>query len=148
MDLGIGGRDRRAIFSAIRDDWRTPRELFNGLDAEFHFTCDVASSDDNHLCDRYFTKELDGLTQPWSGVCWLNPPYGPAIYKWLQKAVNESKLGTITVCLLPARTDTIWFHGLVLPFATDIRFIRRRLCYDGDKTKRAPFPSMIVVFRP
>lgn len=149
MELQVGGRHRRAMFTSTKnDEWRTPKAFFDGLDAEFHFTLDVAASETNHQCERYFTKEADALSQQWEGVCWCNPPYGPAIAKWTQKAVDECSRGVTTVMLVPARTDTIWFHGHVLPFASEIRFIRRRLIYMDNPRRSSPFPSMVVVFRP
>ena len=146
MELSVGGRHRRALFSSARGDWRTPREVFRQLNAEFHFTCDVAASAQNHLCDSYFDEAVDGLGQAWVGVCYCNPPYGRAVGKWVAKAADSTKDGTTTVMLLPSRTDTKWFHDIILPRASEIRFIPSRLYFDDNPNGRAPFPSMIVVF--
>ena len=86
---------------------------------------------------------MDGLKQEWVGVCWCNPPYGRGIGKWMKKAAEAS---AIVVCLVPARTDTKWFHEWVLNRA-EIRFIRGRLHFNGSKNS-APFPSMLVIYRP
>lgn len=148
MDLSSGSPTRRAMFStAIRTDWRTPKDLFRSLNDEFGFTCDVASSDQNHLCDSYFTEQNDAFKYDWDGVCFCNPPYGRAIGRWVAKAASESERGTTVVCLLPARTDTSWFHQYILPVADEIRFICGRLYFDDGTKGRAPFPSMIVVYR-
>lgn len=138
----------KALYSSNRDDWETPEDLFQALNEEFHFTIDVASDDNNCKCKRHFTKEQDGLKQPWHGdgeTVWCNPPYGRGIVDWVQKAFVESKFwNTTCVMLLPARTDTKWFHVYVAPHA-EVRFIRGRLKF-GNRMD-APFPSMIVIFR-
>lgn len=131
------------MFSSARDDWETPLELFDELDAIFGFQTDVCATPQNAKCARYFTPEMDGLSQKWEGVCWCNPPYGREIGKWVEKAHLSSKTA-ITVMLLPARTDTAWFHEYVLRYA-NIRFLRGRLKFGGGKYP-APFPSMIAVF--
>ena len=125
-------------------EWGTPQKLFDELNAEFHFTLDACANEHNHKCSYYFNKEQDGLKQPWGGqVVYCNPPYGRVIAEWVKKAA-ESK--TLVVMLLPARTDTKWFHEYIYGKA-EIRFIRGRLHFNDDKPS-APFPSMIVVFRP
>lgn len=130
------------FYSAKRDDWGTPDDLFFMLDMEYGFEIDVCANAENHKCDTYYTKEDDGLSKEWQGVCWCNPPYGRQISKWVKKAY-ESDSATV-VMLLPARTDTSWFHNYVLPYA-EIKFIRGRIQFDGAKYN-APFPSMIAVF--
>jgi phage N-6-adenine-methyltransferase len=112
------------FFSAKRDDWGTPDDLFFMLDMEYGFEIDVCANEENHKCDVYYTKEDDGLSKEWQGVCWCNPPYGRQISKWVKKAY-ESDSATV-VMLLPARTDTSWFHNYVLPYA-EIKFIRGRI---------------------
>ena len=136
------------MFSSKTDLWETPQEFFDELDAEFHFNLDVCALSENAKCDQYYTPEQDGLSQPWYGRCWCNPPYGREIGKWVEKAycsAVEKKEG-IVVMLLPARTDTRWFHEYIYGKA-EIRFIRGRLKFGGSKNS-APFPSMVVVFRP
>jgi site-specific DNA-methyltransferase (adenine-specific) len=135
----------KLMTSSQRDDWETPQELFEKLEAEFRFTLDAAASAENAKCERYFTKEDNGLEQSWDGErVWCNPPYGRKVGEWVKKAA-ESK--AVTVMLLFARTDTTWFHEYVLenPRA-EVRFVRGRIRFVGAKD-RAPIPSMIVVFR-
>ena len=134
------------MFSSEKDDWETPQDFFNKYDNIYHFTLDAASNDKNAKCQNHFTKETDGLRHTWTGeTVWLNPPYGKGIGKWVQKAYEESrKPDTTVVCLLPARTDTKWFHDYCK--LGKIEFIRGRLKFEGNKNN-APFPSMIVVFQ-
>lgn len=130
--------------SSNSDEWSTPPQIFEELDAEFHFTLDVASTDGNALCERHYTKSDDGLSQPWTGSVWCNPPYGRKIGRWLRKAALEND-GGVTVCLVPARTDTAWWHDWVVGHASEVRFIRGRLKF-GDSNASAPFPSAVVVY--
>ena len=124
--------------------WETPRELFRCLDAEFHFTLDVCALPETAKCARYFTPTDDGLAQPWGGVCWMNPPYGRAIGAWMRKAYEESQRGCTVVCLVPARTDTEWWHQYAM--RGEIRYLRGRVRF-GEAVSGAPFPSAIVIFR-
>lgn len=106
------------LFSSKKEDWETPQDLFNELDKEFHFTVDVASSDDNYKVKKHYTKKEDGLLQDWDNeVVWCNPPYGREISKWVEKAYFSK---AVTVMLLPARTDTKWFHKYI--------YIKNGLC--------------------
>ena len=130
------------MFSSKTDMCATPQDFFDLLNAEFGFTCDVCATKENAKCERYFTPEQDGLKQEWTGVCWCNPPYGRLIGKWVQKAA-ESKC--TVVMLLPARTDTRWFHDYIYKKA-EVRFLRGRLKFGGCQNA-APFPSMVVIFR-
>lgn len=130
------------MFSSKTDLWATPQELFNELDSEFHFTVDVCALPENAKCKQFFTPEIDGLKQEWAGVCWCNPPYGRKIGLWVKKAAKSS---CTVVMLLPARTDTRWFHDYIYGYA-EIRFIKGRLKFGGCDNS-APFPSMICVFR-
>lgn len=127
----------RALFTSETVEWATPKALFERLDAEFGFDFDPCPIEN---------VEGDGLAPlfvSWEGRrVFCNPPYGPQIRKWLLRG-REAELA---VYLLPARTDTRWFHDLCLPFASEIRFIKGRLKF-GDATTGAPFPSMIVVFK-
>ena len=134
------------MFSSKKDDWTTPPDFFKQLDNEFHFTLDAASSEENHLCKNYFTIETDGLSQDWGGhKVFCNPPYGRQIGKWVQKAWEEAKKpNTTIVMLLPARTDTKWFHSYIYHQAK-IRFIKGRLKFGGSQNS-APFPSMVVIW--
>jgi phage N-6-adenine-methyltransferase len=133
------------MFSSKTDEWETPQKLFEDLDKEFNFTTDVCATDENKKCDYYFTKAIDGLHMAWAGKCWMNPPYGKEIGKWVKKAYEEVKRGVpLVVCLLPARTDTKWFHEYCTK--GEIRFLKGRLKFGGCKWN-APFPNMIVIFR-
>lgn len=132
------------MFSSDSTEWATPQWLFDELDREFHFTLDVCATADNAKCKRFFTKKQDALLQDWSGeTCWMNPPYGRTMGQWMEKAALSN---TIVVCLLPVRTDTKWFHRWVYGKA-ETRFIEGRLIFEGAQNS-APFPSMIVIFRP
>lgn len=146
-------REARAIkavsvhFMHMTDAWETPQATFDALDAVFHFETDVCADATNAKCARYFTTEQDGLKQQWTGICWMNPPYGLAIDRWVQKAYESSLWGTTVVCLLPARTDTQWWQQYVLPLPRDcVRFLPGRQYFSGKG--RAPFPSAVVIFRP
>lgn len=136
------------MFSSKTDLWETPQDFFDRLNDEFHFNVDVCATPENAKCDKYFTKENDGLSQSWGmgHTCWCNPPYGREIGKWVQKAYLSSRDGNTVVMLLPARTDTKWFHEYIYNQA-EIRFIKGRLKF-GNSKNSAPFPSMIVVFKP
>ena len=135
----------KVLFSSKSDEWETPIDIFNKLDAEFHFDLDPCSTDSNHKCDKYFTKEINGLSKNWGGRrVFCNPPYSN-ISKWVEKAYRESQQDhTLIVLLIPARTDTRYFHDYIYQ-RSEIRFIKGRLKFSGKGS--APFPSMIVVFR-
>lgn len=130
------------MFSSQSDQWETPQDFFNELNGEFHFTLDVCALPENAKCPVFFTPDMDGLTREWKGVCWCNPPYGRSVGKWVEKAATCT---ATVVMLLPARTDTKWFHDWVLPYG-EIRYVRGRLKFGGCNNS-APFPSMVVVFR-
>lgn len=135
----------KVLYSSKTDMWATPQRLFDDLDKEFHFNLDVCAVPENAKCDRFYTPEMNGLYQPWCGVCWCNPPYGREVGKWVEKAYLSATCGRATVVmLLPARTDTKWFHEYIYQKA-EIRFIKGRLKFGGCKNS-APFPSMVVVF--
>lgn len=137
---------RYVHFRSTRDVLSTPQAFFDKLDAEFGFTVDVCALPHNAKCLTYYSPEQDGLQQVWTGTCWCNPPYGTVIEQWVQKAYESAQLGATVVCLVPSRTDTHWWHDYVLPYA-EIRFVPRRLHFD-DSGNSAPFPSVVVIFRP
>ena len=145
---GVGERhmNTELMFSSKTDLWETPQDLFDKLNNEFHFTLDVCATPENAKCEEFYTKEQDGLKQPWKGTVWCNPPYGRQIGEWVRRAFLASISGNTVVMLLPARTDTRWFHEYIYGKA-EIRFIRGRLKFGGSKNS-APFPSMVVVFMP
>ena len=131
-------------FSSKTDLWYTPQDFFKKYDDVYKFETDVCATDDNAKCAKYYTEEMDGLSQEWRGVCWMNPPYGRTISKWMKKAYESSLTGATVVCLVPARTDTGWWHDYAMK--GDIEFIRGRLKFGGSKNS-APFPSAVVVFK-
>lgn len=133
------------LFSSKTDDWATPMKVFRQLDYEFHFELDVCADDINAKCSRYFTKAENGLEQDWTGICWMNPPYGKTIGQWMAKAYQSAQNGATVVCLVPSRTDASWWHEWAMK--GEVRFIRGRLRFGGAKNS-APFPSVVVVFRP
>lgn len=138
-------KDLSVHFSSESEEWETPKGLFAAYDRTYQFDLDVCASAENAKCTDYFDRYLDGLSKAWHGrSCWMNPPYGRGITgKWVKKAYEESQLGTLVVCLLPARTDTKWFHEYCLK--GEIRFLKGRLKF-GNAKHSAPFPSMIVIF--
>lgn len=131
-------------------EWATPQVLFDSLNDEFHFTLDPASTDANAKCEKHFTRDDDGLSMDWGGECvFCNPPYGKAIGAWVEKAAKETeKPGTCVVLLIPARTDTSYFHDYLYGKA-ELRFIRGRVKFvrEDGLTGSAPFPSMIAILR-
>lgn len=136
----------KVLFSSTTDEWSTPQHIFDELGKKFQFDLDVCATPQNAKCKKFFTRADDGLAQVWTGSCWMNPPYGREIGLWVEKAwrsVNKEHANSV-VCLLPARTDTKWFHDYCWKYG-DITFIRGRLKFGGAKNS-APFPSMIVVF--
>lgn len=133
------------MFSSKSDMWETPQDFFDKLNEEFHFTVDVCAIPENAKCEKFFSPKNDGLKQEWEGVCWCNPPYGRKIGLWVEKAYVASTWGATVVMLLPARTDTKWFHEYIYNKA-EIRFIKGRLKFGNSKTA-APFPSMVVIYR-
>lgn len=137
----------KGLFTSNSEDWETPQDLFNELNREFDFKIDVCADKKNTKCKKYWTKKDNALSKDWTkikGWKWMNPPYGREIKDWIAYAHFMGK----TVCLLPARTDTKWFHSHIygLLFRPDIRFIKGRLKFSGSKNS-APFPSMIVIFK-
>jgi site-specific DNA-methyltransferase (adenine-specific) len=136
----------KVIYSSKNDEWTTPDDLFNKLNAEFNFTLDAAASNENYKVANYYTIQDDGLRRSWGGeIVFCNPPYSN-INEWVKKAYNESlKPKTTIVLLIPARTDTKFFHKYIY-HRSEIRFIRGRVHFSNSK-QPAPFPSMIVIFR-
>lgn len=134
------------MFSNKTDEWATPQALFDALNEEFGFDLDPCATAETAKCPQFFTKDDDGLTKNWGGrVVFCNPPYSKAA-EWVKKCYAESlKPGTTVVLLVPARTDTKWFHKYIYHRA-EIRFLKGRLKF-SDSQNAAPFPSMLVVFR-
>lgn len=142
-----------ALLSSKNMNWCTPPDFFAELDQEFHFELDPAATDKSAKCARYFTPADDGLNQDWGGCSvFCNPPYGRAIQDWVRKGYEESqKPGTVVVMLIPARTDTSYFHDYIFHGKADeVRFLRGRLKFtdeDGNAKDAAPFPSAVIVWR-
>lgn len=136
------------MFSSQTDQWATPQDFFDKLNEEFHFTLDPCADEFNHKCEKYYTEEQDGLSQSWGKeTVFCNPPYGREIGKWVEKAYAENLIGgSLVVMLIPARTDTKWFHDYIYnKHNVEIRFLKGRLKF-GDSKNSAPFPSMVVIF--
>ena len=158
-------------FTNKSNEWETPRSLFKDLDDEFNFTIDVCATKDNTKCERFYNKQSNGLAQSWENeIAFMNPPYGREIGTWIEKAYRESLNGAIVVCLIPARTDTRYWHDYIFPNA-EVRFLKGRVKFlnngeeveyieqlglfgeeqsevvtsDGDMP--APFPSAVVIFK-
>lgn len=142
--------DREVLFSKKSDEWSTPQWLFEQMNSEHGFTLDPAATLENSKCTKFFTLEEDGLSKDWQGeTVFINPPYSKC-YDWIKKAHSEAKKeNTKIVMLIPARTDTKWFHEFCLDnsVVSEICFLKGRLKF-GDQKNPAPFPSMIVVFDP
>jgi phage N-6-adenine-methyltransferase len=151
-----------ALFSSDSSEWSTPTDFFDNLNKEWDFNLDPCATKENAKCDLFYTVKDDGLKLPWyafpahqtinrewvPGRVFVNPPYGREVGQWVEKAVAEVQNGNaeVVVMLLPARTDTRWFQDYVLPYASEIDFIRGRLKFGGSKNS-APFPSVVVVFK-
>lgn len=134
------------MFSSKTDLWETPQQFYDELDREFNFTLDPCATPKNAKCQKYYTVIENGLKQNWQGeTVFCNPPYGREIKHWVEKCYKESlKPNTTVVMLIPARTDTAYFHDYIYGKA-ELRFIRGRLKFSNSKNS-APFPSMVVVF--
>ena len=149
------------MFSSASNEWETPDTFFQELDQEFHFTLDPCCQEYSHKCAKFYTPDMDGLSQSWEGErVFCNPPYGREIGLWVRKCYEEAqKPNTTVVMLVPARTDTRWFHEYIYQKNNvEIRFVKGRLRFinrqtssynpTGDlQTQSAPFPSMVVIFR-
>ncbi len=135
---------RNVHFSSVTDEWSTPQELFDALTWVYgEFSLDPCATVSNAKCQRFFTRKDDGLSLPWSGKVFMNPPYGREIGRWVRKAYEESREGAFVVCLVPARTDTRWWQDYAR--RGHVHFLRGRLRF-GSARNSAPFPSAIVTF--
>jgi phage N-6-adenine-methyltransferase len=124
-------------FMSERMDWKTPKAVYQALDAEFAF--------DHDPCPAGWDGKVDGLTSDWGNSNYVNPPYGRALPLWVKKSYEQWQEGKTVVMLIPSRTDTRWWHDYCMK-ATEIRFIKGRLKFD-DQPNPAPFPSCLVIFR-
>ena len=127
------------------------KKFFNELHEKYNFTLDVASNDNNAKLENYFTKGDDGLKKEWKGRVFCNPPYGREIKHWVEKAYNESKkdYNELIVLLIPARTDTTYWHDYIFNKASEIIFLKGRLKFEinGKSTNPAPFPSALIIYK-
>jgi site-specific DNA-methyltransferase (adenine-specific) len=146
LALATGSVASSVHFSSATPEWATPQDFYDRCHAEFRFTLDPCSTRANAKCEKHYTLEDDGLSKSWGNErVWMNPPYGREIGHWMRKAWESAQAGALVVCLVPARTDTGWWHD----YATrgEIRFVRGRLKFGGHMNS-APFPSALVILRP
>ena len=133
-------------FQSLLDVRATPPDLFAVLHQEFGFVTDVCALPHNTKCERFFSPEVNGLAQEWTGVCFMNPPYGREMGVWIKKGLDSARRGATVVCVIPSRTDAMWWHEYVMR-ASEVRFLRGRETFGGSENP-APFPTAIIVFRP
>ena len=142
--------NNKLFFSSDLQTGKTPDDLYNILDNEFHFDFDpcptfISAHRRKYSTNNFSLAPFDGLTISWKKSNYCNPPYNNQ-KAWVEKAYNESLKNKICVMLLPARTDTILFHDFIFKKAHEIRFLKGRLKFK-QYTNSAPFPSMIVIFK-
>lgn len=125
----------KGLFSSATEHWATPKALYEALNAEFRF--------DDDPCPLH--SVTDGLGRPWGQRTYCNPPYGRKIWEWITKGICEAEKGKLVVMLIPSRTDTTWWHNLVMRHAKEIRFLWGRLHF-GEHKQGAPFPSAVIIF--
>lgn len=149
--MGIFDKNK---FDSVKTDWSTHWDFFNPLNNEFNFTVDASADAQNRKVDRYWDKQIDGLKQDWSNeVVWCNPPYGRNVPEWLKKGQEAAKNGATSVFLIPAKTNTIWFHKLCLA-ADEIRFVKGRPKFynyaneDKEAVHGLPIPLCLVIYKP
>lgn len=142
----------KSLFTSNREDWETPQDFYDRLNTKYHFEWDLAASDNNAKCDHYLTRDDNSLEQNWgelSGNMFLNPPYGRQLKLWVKKAAETHlKYDQCLVMLIPARTDTSYWHDYIFNHA-EIEFLRGRLKFevDGVSGDSAPFPSALVIYK-
>lgn len=142
----------KALFTSNKEDWETPQDFYDRLNAKYHFEWDLAASDDNAKCSCYFTRDDNSLEQDWEGLSgnlFLNPPYGRELKLWVKKAATTGlKDKQNLVMLIPSRTDTSYWHDYIFNHA-EIKFLRGRLKFevDGVSGDSAPFPSALVIYK-
>jgi phage N-6-adenine-methyltransferase len=142
--INLAAMLNRALLTSQSAEWTTPQDLYEALDQRFHFELDPCATPQNAKCRRFFSKVNDGLKQKWTGRVFMNPPYGREIGRWVKKAFEESRHNAeLVICLVPARTDTRWWHDWCL--RGEIQFIRGRLKFGAAKNP-APFPSALIGF--
>jgi site-specific DNA-methyltransferase (adenine-specific) len=130
------------------NEWATPWDFFNPLNEIFQFTCDVCALPENAKHPKFYSPDIDGLSQKWSGACWMNPPYNN-VPQWVEKAYNEAQRGVLVVALLASRSsETIWWHDYVMR-ASELWFVKNRLWFSkGGIRSRSNHASILVIFEP
>ena len=141
----------KGMMSSTTNEWYTPKEFFDTLKKEFDFNLDPCCTKQSAKCDIFFTKEDDGLTKDWGvHIVFMNPPYGREIKDWIRKAYDASLSGATVVALIPARTDTRYWHEYIFNKADEIRFLKGRIKFEdinGEAKNSAPFPSAVIVWK-
>jgi len=134
------------LMSSNKQDWSTPQEFMDKLPVTFDL--DVCAYDSTTKAPKWFTEADDAFTKQWEGRCWMNPPYGQALPKWLEKAYKESLCSYCDAiwCLIPARTDTKWFHNIACK--GKIILLKGRVSFEqnGKPVGSPAFPSMLVIY--
>jgi len=143
----VNKKTQRTMFSSNTGNWSTPQAFFDRLNWRFGpFDLDPCASIHNTKCANFFTEAENGLSKDWTGfTAFVNPPYGRGIDKWIQKGYESAQdIDTRVVMLIPARTDTKYWHKYVMR-ASEIHLVKGRLKF-GNSSNSAPFPSAVVVF--
>ena len=140
----------KGLFTSDKNYWETPQDFFNELHEKYNFTLDATASDENTKLPNYYTVEDDALKQKWEGRVFVNPPYGREIKRWVKKAYEESlePYNECVVMLIPARTDTTYWHEYIFGKAKDVDFLKGRLKFEinGKAKDAAPFPSALITY--
>jgi len=147
--------DQSVHFMSENQAWGTPHSFMAFLEERFNWkpTLDAAASRENRKADCWYDEEENALIRPWNGQVWLNPPFGRELPQWLEKCASEIKNNAqcqAIYCLIPARTDTRWFHDIIMPNAYLVYLIKGRFNFvapGAAEGANAPFPSMLVVWR-
>lgn len=147
----------KGLFTSNKDNWETPNDLFDKLNEEFNFDIDLCATEINTKCNRFIGEKdcaySNNYSVPYFKCGYMNPPYGRNIGKFVRKAYLAALDEKTVVCLLPARTDTKWWHNYCMRRNVEIRFLKGRVKFINpnkrdEKPQSAPFPSAIVIFRP
>lgn len=133
-----------------RNRWQTPKHIFDILNQEFNFDCDVAADENNHLVDRFISERENALssTTRWGERNFVNPPYDN-IAPWVSRCIEEKNRGNTSVLLVPADTSVKWFRT-AWNNANEIRFVSGRINFvrpNGTKGSANNKGSVIFVFR-
>lgn len=141
----------RSVTTKPKQDWETPDWLFRKLDEEFHFTLDGAANEENSKCEWFIGEAEDARKVEWGKdeVVFFNPPYGRGgmLNGWLSHAVEQKEKGTVSVWVLPASSDTHWWHDYIMAGGAEIRYIDGRLHFSGTN-RSAWMANVVVIFRP